>query len=171
MKHKGLLAVNLELPLEEIKEDVIKEEIFTEMRDIVKPFHPAVQYVDLKTRNDLADLRWLRDYRELDSEMKNIVQEEMVNMTNLDEDLINIDFMKDHHQFEPDYRKYVEKRLNLSIQDRWRICAVEVKEHPEMFGVLNAIVQPLLRSKRLAELWLDREESESTECNTLGPIL
>jgi hypothetical protein len=97
MKHKGILEVNLELPLEEIKEDVIKEDMFTEMRDMVKPFHPAVQYVDLKTRNDLADLRWLKDHRDLDSEMKNIVEEEMVNMTNVDEDLINLDFMKDHY--------------------------------------------------------------------------
>ena len=131
----------------------------------MKPFHPSVQYVDLKTRNDLADLRWLRDYRELDSEMKNIVQEEIVNMTNVnvDEDLINIDFMKDHYQFEPDYRKNVEKCLSLPIEDRWRICAVQVKEHPELFGILNAVVQPLLRSKRLAELLLDPEDSESTE--------
>ena len=165
MKHKGLIAVNLELPLEEIKEDVIKEEMYTEMRDLVKPFHPAAQYVDLKTRNDFADLAYLKVFGKLDEETKNIVQEEIVNMTNVnvDEDLINIDFMKDHYQFEPDYRKNVEKCLSLPIEDRWRICAVQVEDQPELFGILNAVIQPLLRSKRLAELLLDPEDSESTE--------
>jgi len=47
---------------------------------------------------------------------------------------------------------------------------MQVQEHPEFFGKINAAIQPLLRSKRLADLWLKREEPESTDDMTLGRI-